>query len=88
MGKQRVRKRGVWFSERPGPMKHTIGRSARVGVSYAGPIWSVKPYRFTLDLQHQIQYAGRGNLALLIDVPIELDRSVYVAPRLIIGNGV
>jgi DNA-3-methyladenine glycosylase len=39
---------GVWFSERSGPMRNTVNRSARIGVSYAGPIWSVKPYRFTL----------------------------------------
>jgi 3-methyladenine DNA glycosylase Mpg len=40
---------GVWFGEQSGPMKHKISRSARIGVPYAGPIWSVKPYRFTLD---------------------------------------
>jgi 3-methyladenine DNA glycosylase Mpg len=39
----------VWFGEQSGPMKHKISRSARIGVAYAGPIWSVKPYRFTLD---------------------------------------
>jgi DNA-3-methyladenine glycosylase len=40
---------GVWFSERPGPMKHKVTRSPRIGVDYAGPIWSMKPYRFTRD---------------------------------------
>jgi DNA-3-methyladenine glycosylase len=40
---------GVWCGEQSGPMKHKISRSARIGVPYAGPIWSVKPYRFTLD---------------------------------------
>ena len=48
-GKAAKKETGVWFSERSGPRKNTITRSLRIGVSYAGPIWSVKPYRFTLD---------------------------------------
>jgi DNA-3-methyladenine glycosylase len=48
-GKAASKDTGVWFSERSGPMKNTITPSSRIGVSYAGPIWSVKPYRFTLD---------------------------------------
>ena len=48
-GKPAAKEAGVWFSERSGPMKHKITRSSRIGVAYAGPIWSVKPYRFTLD---------------------------------------
>jgi DNA-3-methyladenine glycosylase len=48
-GKTASKAAGVWFSERSEPMKHRISRSSRIGVSYAGPIWSVKPYRFTLD---------------------------------------
>jgi DNA-3-methyladenine glycosylase len=48
-GKTASKETGVWFSERSGPMKSTITRSSRIGVSYAGPIWSVKSYRFTLD---------------------------------------
>ena len=40
---------GLWFSKPSRPMKHKVSRSSRIGVSYAGPIWSVKPYRFTLD---------------------------------------
>jgi DNA-3-methyladenine glycosylase len=48
-GKAAKKETGVWFSERSGPIKNTITRSSRIGVSYAGPIWSVKPYRFTLD---------------------------------------
>jgi DNA-3-methyladenine glycosylase len=48
-GKAAKKETGVWFSQRSGPMKNTITRSSRIGVSYAGPIWSVKPYRFTLD---------------------------------------
>jgi DNA-3-methyladenine glycosylase len=48
-GKAANRDTGVWFSERSGPMKYTITLSPRIGVAYAGPIWSLKPYRFTLD---------------------------------------
>jgi DNA-3-methyladenine glycosylase len=48
-GKPAKKETGVWFSERSGPRKNTITRSSRIGVSYAGPIWSVKPYRFILD---------------------------------------
>jgi DNA-3-methyladenine glycosylase len=49
-GKAVTKEAGVWFSQRSGPMKHKISRSSRIGVSYAGAIWSVKPYRFALDL--------------------------------------
>jgi DNA-3-methyladenine glycosylase len=38
---------GLWFSERLGPT-HVL-RSARIGVDYAGPVWSKKPYRFLLS---------------------------------------
>jgi DNA-3-methyladenine glycosylase len=39
---------GVWFSEGKRPPRDQIVRSARIGVHYAGPIWSLKPYRFRL----------------------------------------
>jgi DNA-3-methyladenine glycosylase len=42
---------GVWFSEGPRPSRKQIIRSARIGVDYAGPIWSLKPYRFRLKTQ-------------------------------------
>jgi DNA-3-methyladenine glycosylase len=37
---------GIWFAKdaRLGPVQ--VMRSARVGVEYAGPVWSIKPYRF------------------------------------------
>jgi len=38
---------GVWFSEGVKP-DHSVMCSERVGVGYAGAIWSRKPYRFTL----------------------------------------
>jgi 3-methyladenine DNA glycosylase Mpg len=39
---------GVWFSEGPRPNRNLIMRSARIGVDYAGPVWSSKLYRFSL----------------------------------------
>ena len=39
---------GVWFSEGPKPARRSITRSARIGVGYAGAVWSAKPYRFSL----------------------------------------
>ena len=47
-GKVANKKTGVWFSEGPRPSRTQIIRSARIGVDYAGPIWSLKPYRFSL----------------------------------------
>jgi DNA-3-methyladenine glycosylase len=48
-GKQASKEAGLWFSRGAAPTKFNISRSSRIGVAYAGPIWSVKPYRFTLD---------------------------------------
>ena len=39
---------GLWFEERAGARAPRIARSARIGVAYAGPVWSQKEYRFTL----------------------------------------
>jgi DNA-3-methyladenine glycosylase len=36
---------GLWFEE-SAETKPRIVRSARVGVGYAGPVWSKKEYRF------------------------------------------
>jgi DNA-3-methyladenine glycosylase len=46
-GKMAGRETGVWFSEET-PSRKQIIRSARIGVDYAGPVWSAKPYRFSL----------------------------------------
>ena len=46
-GKLAGRETGVWFSEET-PSRKQIIRSARIGVDYAGPVWSAKPYRFSL----------------------------------------
>src|SRR4029453_17280111 len=35
---------GVWLSEGP-PRRKQIIPSARIGVDYAGPLWSAKPFR-------------------------------------------
>jgi DNA-3-methyladenine glycosylase len=48
-GRVASKEAGLWFSKRSGPMKQKVSRSSRVGVFYAGPIWSVKPYRFSLE---------------------------------------
>jgi DNA-3-methyladenine glycosylase len=37
---------GVWFNQ--GKLPRQVIRSTRIGVEYAGPIWSQKPYRFSL----------------------------------------
>jgi DNA-3-methyladenine glycosylase len=39
---------GLWFEERAGARAPRIARSARIGIAYAGPVWSEKEYRFTL----------------------------------------
>jgi DNA-3-methyladenine glycosylase len=40
---------GLWFGEGIRPTHVT--RSARIGVEYAGPVWSSKPYRFLLKIK-------------------------------------
>ncbi len=44
-----VPKNGLWFEAREENFKGKIKKSKRVGVSYAGPIWAEKEYRFTLQ---------------------------------------
>jgi DNA-3-methyladenine glycosylase len=46
-GKPAIESSGVWFSRGPVP-KPQVFRSARIGVQYAGELWSQKPYRFVL----------------------------------------
>ena len=41
------KKTGIWFEDR-GDAKPKIVRTARIGVDYAGPVWSKKPYRFVI----------------------------------------
>lgn len=48
-GKQAVERTGLWFADaRLTPRPDEILRTARIGVDYAGPIWSAKEYRFLL----------------------------------------
>jgi len=47
-GKVANKESGVWFGEGLRPSRKQIIRSARIGVDYAGPVWSLKPYRFSL----------------------------------------
>lgn len=38
---------GVWFEDRGVRVeRREVGRAPRIGVAYAGPVWSEKPYRF------------------------------------------
>jgi DNA-3-methyladenine glycosylase len=48
-GKPANEQNGVWFSEGLKPPRKSIIRSARIGVDYAGPVWSSKPLRFSLN---------------------------------------
>lgn len=47
--KEANRKTGFWFEDRGIKIKKfLIKKTPRIGVSYAGPIWSKKPYRLVL----------------------------------------
>jgi DNA-3-methyladenine glycosylase len=46
-GKAANKETGFWFSN-GSVAPRMIQRSPRVGVDYAGPVWSAKPYRFVL----------------------------------------
>ena len=47
-GKQADEENGVWFTDDTRPPRTKIIRSARIGVDYAGPVWSLKQLRFSL----------------------------------------
>ena len=48
--KPAVRKTGLWFEDSGvGVNPKSIKRTPRVGVAYAGQVWSKKPYRFILS---------------------------------------
>lgn len=48
-GKAVARRSGLWIEDRGMNLqKKDITRTSRVGVNYAGPVWSKKPYRFIL----------------------------------------
>src|SRR3989344_155430 len=47
--KKAVKNSGLWFEDRGVKIKkNQIKRAPRIGVSYAGPVWSRKLYRFML----------------------------------------
>jgi DNA-3-methyladenine glycosylase len=48
-GKPSTERTGLWIAD-PGdpPPARAILRTPRIGVDYAGPLWSAKPYRFVL----------------------------------------
>ena len=47
-GKQANEQNSVWFTDQIRPPRIKVIRSARIGVDYAGPVWSLKPLRFSL----------------------------------------
>jgi DNA-3-methyladenine glycosylase len=47
-GKRATTRTGVWFSEGRSMPQRLIQRTPRIGIDYAGPVWSAKPYRFLL----------------------------------------
>ncbi len=48
--KTATRKTGLWFENRSEKINpKAIQRTPRVGIAYAGPVWSKKPYRFVLE---------------------------------------
>ncbi|HVW20385.1 MAG TPA: DNA-3-methyladenine glycosylase [Opitutaceae bacterium] len=46
-GRPAARASGLWIEEGPAVPRAQIEASPRVGIDYAGPIWSAKPWRFT-----------------------------------------
>lgn len=39
----------LWLEYNPIPQNFTTIRTPRIGIDYAGPIWSKKPYRFLIE---------------------------------------
>ncbi len=40
---------GLWFERGKKISSHSVRRTPRIGVAYAGPIWSKRRYRFVLE---------------------------------------
>ena len=71
-GKGAVRTSGLWIEDRGVNInKKDITSTPRIGVNYAGPVWSKKPYRFILK-KHESRSTclpvGRENSIGVIDV--------------------
>jgi DNA-3-methyladenine glycosylase len=49
--KKAVPETGLWFEDRGIKLKNkNIIKTPRIGIDYAGPVWSKKPYRLCLDI--------------------------------------
>jgi DNA-3-methyladenine glycosylase len=49
-GAAAARPSGLWLEDRGVRVPRRLQRAtARIGVSYAGPVWAKKPWRFTFD---------------------------------------
>ena len=46
--KKASRKTGLWIEQGTPVAQKRVQRTPRIGVEYAGPVWSRKPYRFVL----------------------------------------
>jgi DNA-3-methyladenine glycosylase len=52
-----VKKTGLWFEDRGVKITNKmIKRTPRIGVAYAGPVWSKKKYRFVLRIDKNKQF--------------------------------
>lgn len=50
---------GIWFSTGDQRVSHQIICTSRIGVNYAGPIWSTKPLRFVSRQKGEAECEGR-----------------------------
>ncbi len=53
-GKLATPETGLWFEDRGIVLHSPIQKTARIGIDYAGKVWSQKPYRFVI--QDSISY--------------------------------
>lgn len=59
-GKPATKKTGLWFENRDKKISpKNIKKVPRVGVDYAGPVWSKKPYRFLLIEKEKVFPVGK-----------------------------
>jgi DNA-3-methyladenine glycosylase len=61
-GKIAGRKAGLWFEDRGIKIKErNIAAGKRIGVDYAGPVWSSKKWNFRLKEDRSIGQTSRGH---------------------------
>ncbi len=58
--KRAIPKTGLWIEDR-GEKTSSVTKSTRIGVEYAGPIWSKKKYRFILNDESRSPRKGSGS---------------------------